>query len=171
MQSTISKPAKIEVLDALRERYRQASKDSKTKILDEFTAVAGCHRKHSIRLLAGIPAVSSEAAAVDRRTYDEAVREALIVLWEAADRVCGKRLKAILPQLVTAMEKHGHLALDPTVRHRLLAVSPATIDRLLATVRGQALVCESLPTVVQAQVQEARGGQGEKALPQAGHAL
>ena len=34
------------------------------------------------------------------------------------------------------MERHGHLALDPTVRQLLLAVSPATIDRLLATVRA-----------------------------------
>nr|WP_321985974.1 hypothetical protein [uncultured Lichenicoccus sp.] len=27
--------------------------------------------------------------------YDEAARGALIVLWEASDRVCGKRLKAL----------------------------------------------------------------------------
>ena len=28
-----------------------------------------------------------------RRIYDEAVRQALIVAWEASDRICGKRLK------------------------------------------------------------------------------
>jgi hypothetical protein len=73
---------------------------------------------------------------VARCTYDEAVRQALIVLWEAADRICGKRLKAILPSLVAALELHGHLALDATVRQRVLAVSAATIDRLLAAVRS-----------------------------------
>jgi hypothetical protein len=26
-----------------------------------------------------------------RRIYDEAVKEVLIVLWEAADRICGER--------------------------------------------------------------------------------
>jgi hypothetical protein len=31
--------------------------------------------------------------------YDEAVREALGVLWEASDRICGKRLKALLVDL------------------------------------------------------------------------
>jgi hypothetical protein len=36
------------------------------------------------------------------------------------------------------MERHGHLALDPTVRHLLLAASPANIDRLLAPIRGTA---------------------------------
>ena len=45
-----------------------------------------------------------------RRVYDEAVREALIVLWEASDRVCGKRLRPLVPVLVEAMERHGHLA-------------------------------------------------------------
>ena len=72
------------------------------------------------------------------RSIREAVREALVVLWEAADRICGKRLKAILPGLISAMERHGHLALDPNVRQLLLAASPATIDRLLAPIRGTA---------------------------------
>ena len=58
-----------------------------------------------------------------------------IVLWEAADRICGKRLKAILPGLIAAMERHGHLALDETVRQHLLTMSAATIDRLLTPIR------------------------------------
>ena len=32
---------------------------------------------------------------------------------EAADRICGKRLKAALPHLVESRERHGHLDLDP----------------------------------------------------------
>jgi hypothetical protein len=73
-----------------------------------------------------------------RVIYTEAVRQALVILWEAADRICGKRLKAILPGLVGAMERRGHLALDPDVRQLLLKISPATADRLLASVRGTA---------------------------------
>ncbi len=42
---------------------------------------------------------------------DEAARGALIVLWEASDRVCGKRLKALLPTLLPALERNGHLKL------------------------------------------------------------
>lgn len=132
----ISKQTKGELLDLLRQRYRTAAKPDKGKILDEFVAVAGCHRKHAIRLLTAAPAAESGAPVVPRRTYDEAVRQALIILWEAADRICGKRLKAVLPGLVAALERHGHLDLDPSVRLRVLAVSAATIDRLLAPVRG-----------------------------------
>ena len=138
MHNTISKPTKTELLAALRQRYQQAAKAEKTRVLDEFIAVSGCHRKHAIRLLTATSPAATTATAVPRRTYDEAVREALIVLWEAADRICGKRLKAVLPDLLASLEQHGHLALDGTVRQRLLTASAATIDRLLASVRGAA---------------------------------
>ena len=49
------------------------------------------------------------------------------MVWEAADRICGKRLKAALPHLVESMERHGHLDLDPGVRQRLLAASATTL--------------------------------------------
>jgi hypothetical protein len=65
------------------------------------------------------------------RLYDQAVHQALAVLWEAADRICGKRLRVLVPVLIQAMERHGHLRLDPVVRSRLLDISAATIDRLL----------------------------------------
>jgi len=60
------------------------------------------------------------------------------VVWEAGDRICGKRLKAALPGLVESLEKHGHLLMDGRVREKLLAVSPATIDRLLEPTRLKA---------------------------------
>lgn len=132
----ISKQTKSELLDLLRQRYQRAAKSDKGKILDEFIAIVGCHRKHAIRLLTVNGPLASDTPVVARRTYDEAVREALIVLWEAADRICGKRLKAIMPGLIAALERHGHLHLDPVVRQRVLTVSAATIDRLLASVRN-----------------------------------
>ena len=38
------------------------------------------------------------------------------MVWEAADRICGKRLKELLPTLLDAMGRHGHLDLDETVQ-------------------------------------------------------
>ena len=63
--------------------------------------------------------------------YDDAVREAFVVLWEASDRVYGKRLKPLLPLLISTLERHGHLELDKVVRSKLLQISSSTIDRLL----------------------------------------
>ena len=110
------------------------SKKDKGRILDEFTAITGHHRKHGIRLLGGT-ADNKGKQALGRRIYDEAVREAVIVVWEASDRICGKRLKAALPNFVDSMERHGHLSLDPAVRERLHSASAATLDRLLKPIR------------------------------------
>jgi hypothetical protein len=123
-----------ELVEALRERYRSAAFGDRIKILDEFVSVTGYHRKHAIRVLRDEVAIA-KAARTRNRLYDEAVRQALTVLWEAADRVCGKRLKALIPMLVDAMERHGHLDLDPVIKSRVLQVSAATIDRLLAAAR------------------------------------
>jgi len=66
----------------------------------------------------------------------KAAQAALIILWEASDRLCGKRLKALLPILVPALEKHGHLKLDAFVRAKIFAMSASTTDRALRTPRS-----------------------------------
>ncbi|MDR7009602.1 hypothetical protein J2W46_006533 [Paraburkholderia strydomiana] len=66
-----------------------------------------------------------------QRRYDDDVHAALIVLWEAADRICGRRLKALIPTLIDSMTRHGHLSLSKDLRQRLEQISAATIDRLL----------------------------------------
>ena len=91
-----------ELIQAIAQRYHSAARPEKRNILDEFVKVTGYHRKHAIRALKrtartrAIPAPRS-------RVYDEAVRRALAILWEAADRICGKRLKEAIPTLVDAM--------------------------------------------------------------------
>ena len=67
-------------------------------------------------------------------------------LWEASNRLCGKRLQALLPLLLESLERHGHLALDPEVREKLLTISSATIDRLLAPVRKTSPGCHPQAT-------------------------
>ena len=139
MAGGMSTIAREELIRTIRSRYRESTKMEKTRILDELAAVVGCHRKHAIRLL-GLSAEGGAEPTVarGRRIYDEAAREALIVVWETSDRICGKRLKAVLPSLIEAMEQHGHLDLDPHVRQRLVSASPATIDRLLKPIREAA---------------------------------
>lgn len=136
----------------MRERYLSAARVDKVRILDEFTAVTGYHRKHAIRLLLGAEPRRADGACLARaRLYDEGVRQAVLVLWEAADRVCGKRLKPLIPTLVAALERHGHLQLDDLVRQRVLVASAATLDRLLRSardaVRGRKARRRALPAV------------------------
>jgi hypothetical protein len=117
MAQAVNAATRNDLLQAIRERYRGGLKDEKRRILDEFVAVTGYHRKHAIRLLMHAKPCAAGAVRPARLpVYDAAVREALIVLWEASDRICGKRLKPLLPMLVSALERHGHLTLESTVR-------------------------------------------------------
>jgi len=134
----ISMATRDELVGAVAGRYARASRVERGRILDEFAAVTGLHRKHAVRLLRGGQPSRGFGLCPSRRLYDDAAREALIVIWEASDRVCGKRLRPLVPILVEAMERHGHLQLAPAVRTSVLAMSAATIDWMLREMRGQA---------------------------------
>ena len=108
MGGGVSKMAKQAFVASIRDRCHQASKRDKGRILDELTTKTGNHRKHGIRLLSGTAGTGGRQV-VGKRIYDEAVREAVIVVWDASDRICSKRFKAALPNLVDSMERHGHL--------------------------------------------------------------
>jgi hypothetical protein len=138
MARKITAGAQRELVRALRERYRAGTRDEKARILDEFGSVSGYHRKHAIRVLNSSVNSEHDRSLSRPRLYDEGVRQALIVLWEASDRVCGKRLRPLLPLLVGALERHGHLQLDETIQKKLLGASASTIDRLLHGARRAA---------------------------------
>jgi hypothetical protein len=127
----MSMTTREELLAAVSERYRGSVRAEKSRIVDEFAAATGDHRKHAMRVLRAGPSSKRSAPRPLRRIYGAAEREALIVLWEASDRVCSKRLKAIIPTSIEAMVRHGHLAWAPEVRTALMKMSAATIDRVL----------------------------------------
>ncbi len=126
--------ARREVMAAVAERYRLAGRTDKGRILDELCKVAGWHRKHAVRVLsARQPSVS--AARRRKPTYGATIKDALVALWEASDRICGKRLKVMIPTLLPSLERHGRLQLDKADRTLVLDVSAATIDRLLVDIK------------------------------------
>lgn len=126
-----------ELVEAIRMRYSGAARSEKARILDEFVAVTGFHRKHAMRLLRDVKE-KSRGPRPERRIYGDATRQALIILWEAADRICVKRLRPLIPLLLDAMERHGHIKPERALREQLLRMSAATIDRALAPARSVA---------------------------------
>jgi len=117
-----------------------ATETDKVRILNEFVAATGYHRKYALTLLNHPPLPRSRPVRRPRaKTYTPAVQQALVRLWEIADRICSKRLVPGLPDLVDALGRHGELTLDASARTLLLSLSPATADRLLAPTRRAAL--------------------------------
>ena len=132
MEKTLTREARVQLASSLRRRYQAASSKSKKQILGEFVEVSGYHPKYAIHLLnAAEPSAPAVRGRVRPTIYDDAAKQALIVLWEASDRVCGQRLKPLLRILLPALERHGHLELDDLIRTKMIAMSAATIDRPL----------------------------------------
>jgi hypothetical protein len=128
--------ARREVVSAVAERYRSTRRTEKGRILDELCATTGWHRKHAVRALRQHETPNGiQAPRERRRRYGATIKDALMALWEASDRVCGKRLKVMIPTLLSALEQHGRLKLGKGDHDLVLAVSAATIDRVLGDVK------------------------------------
>jgi hypothetical protein len=131
----MSQKSKQELAAALRLRYQKAGRAEKGRILDEFVATTGYHRKYAIQVLKHWPRRSGRRRRPGQRKYTAAVVVALEQVWRVANWICGKRLVAALPALVEALERHGELILDRQTRRLLLQISPAPADRLLRPAR------------------------------------
>jgi hypothetical protein len=130
MAGRISMGTRCEITAAVVDRYRSAGRMDKGRIL-ELCAVTGWHRKHAVRALASHVRISPEARRQRSPTYGATIRDALVALWEASDRICGKRLKVMIPTLLPSPERHGRLKLDQA--GRALVSMPETLPvRLLA---------------------------------------
>jgi len=81
-----------ELVVALAGRYARGSRVERGRMLDEFAALTGHHRKHAMRLLRAGLERGGSGPRPERRMYDQATRAALIVIWEASTtRKCSQR--------------------------------------------------------------------------------
>lgn len=124
--------ARMELANSIRPHYLEANWQEKRSLLDGFALATGYSRKHAITVLGRRKPVSGEKGKRRRqRTYDEAVKETLVKVWLASNRLCSKRLVPFLPELVERLEYFGHLEVAPDIRSKLLSLSVSTTDRLL----------------------------------------
>jgi len=131
----MSQRSKRELSEEIRPRYLRARKSEKERILDEFIASTGYHRKYAIRVLKhGRPRRSSKKHG-PAKVYQGEVVVALEQIWEVCGRICSKRLHPFLPEMVKVLERCRELELKPETKALLLSMSRSTIDRCLAPAR------------------------------------
>ena len=131
----MSQRSKREMIEAIRPRYLKANKAGKEQILDEFIATTGYHRKYAIRVLKHGPKPKGLKKPGRRKIYQGEVVEQLEKIWEIYGRICSKRLHPFLPEGVQVLERCKELSLSPEIKHLLLSMSRATIDRCLKKAR------------------------------------
>jgi hypothetical protein len=133
----MSPRSKREYVESLYLRYRNASRNEKVLILDEFCATLGYHRKHAIRVLRKFKRFRKTKTKRPGRApfYSQPhILKPLKKIWLAANLPCSKRLKIILPLWIPGyIQSFGPL--PPKVVEALSHISPATIDRILSPTR------------------------------------
>ena len=165
----MSQLSRRELLQAIRPRYLKANKAGKTRILDEFVAATGYHRKHANRLLKNGPGPKGRKKRGRRKEYQGEVVQALTQVWEICGRICSKRLHPFLPEMVTVLERHNELQLSSETKVLLLRMSRSTIDRCLrparfehrrglSTTKPGALLKKAIPVRTYAEWDDARPG-------------
>ena len=131
----MSQRSKKELSEEIYPRYLKAKKAEKKRILDEFIAATGYHRKYAIRILKhGRPRRSNKKHGLPK-VYRGEVVVALEQIWEVCGRICSKRLHPFLPEMVKVLERCGELQLPAETKRLLLQMSSATIDRCLGPAR------------------------------------
>lgn len=126
--------SKREYLEKIRHRYAHAGRRYKHKILDEFCAICGYHRKHAIRLLRQQSSTCRHRPG-PTSLYKDDIKAILKYFWLVTNRLCSKLLKAALPLWLPYYPEQR--SLTPEIRKQLCKISPATIDRLLRPIRKQ----------------------------------
>jgi hypothetical protein len=108
-------------------------KKGRGALLDEVCEQFGYSRKHAIKLLGAKAGWGGKAGVSQGRpaVYGKEVEEVLYRIWKAAEQPCGKRLAQLRELWIEGYEKR-YGKLDAEVRRKVMAVSAAQIDRILA---------------------------------------
>jgi hypothetical protein len=140
MGQGLSMATKREITKQKAREYERASKKEKGRILDELAATIGWSRANARRQLKAAGKRKGPASAVERkpkpRTYGYDTLKVLQLVWTLSGEPCGKYLAPIMVDMLESLERFGELKpvehrLNDHVRRQLVAMSPATIDRLL----------------------------------------
>lgn len=123
--------SRMQYLKAIYERYHKASKEQKSRILDEFCKVCHYHRKHALRLLAQPKPIEAIPRLHRRRpfVYKPLVLQIAREIWKACGYLCGQRLQEAIPLWLPAAR--DRFRMDPDTEKQLLAISARQLDRRL----------------------------------------
>lgn len=126
--------SKAQLINSYRKRYRKASKKEKSRIISQIVDATGYCRNHVARALSSDNHVPKKVSRTRKSKYAP-IAKTLHKMWTIANFICGKRLAPFMPFLIVSLKQHGEITLTEHEESLLLAISPATIDRLLAPAR------------------------------------
>jgi hypothetical protein len=148
------------IIRELSTRFQKTtSKKERGQILDQCVSITGYSRSYAayamrlcgkelVRMIDGrrvvfVPGHGRSPGALRKRKAQYSsplLLEVLTFFWSLSDGLCGKRLVAFIAQTFSALERDAALPWlkkDASLREKLLRISAATIDRLLAKTKAR----------------------------------
>lgn len=129
------------------EKYRKAGKKEKRAILEQMVELTGyCRRyaawllrQHGKRTAVGKKVLVGDITKKTERTerkrpriYDGEVVELLKKVWMIMDCICGKRVRVALKEVIRVLKQNFEIQVSRDEQQKLLKMSAATIDMVLA---------------------------------------
>lgn len=144
------------VTGKLASKYRGSkAKKERSRILDEVQELTGYNRHYAAWLLRNygkrrivtdgqgqtvklvVGQKNKRHATAHPRTYGEAVQKQIVFLWDCFDQMCGKRLVAMLPDILPVLVQRQQISKDQQIYEKLRRISAATVDRMLKAERAK----------------------------------
>jgi hypothetical protein len=127
----MTKMSKREYLIELKQKYWKANRKKKTQLLDDFCDFASYHRKSALRLIHQRLPSKWKHPPVKEKYYNQEVINALLVLWRAADEICGERFQPFISTILAKMIDCDEIAVSDIVKEKLLKISLGQVKRIL----------------------------------------
>ena len=129
---------KKDYIKTIQIRYKQAkSRAEKTAIISEVEENLKVHRKHAIRVVNTPLKHRPKKTRLKKPKYHYALAKPLSQIWTVAGKPCSKRLKPMIPELITKLKQFNEIVLTPTDEILLSQIGTSTIDKLLNASRAR----------------------------------
>ena len=122
---------RFKYLRMMKERYRLADRQRKSRLLDEMEAMTSLHRKHLIARMNGSGTYRQKRWRERSRYYGPEVEEAVAIIADTLDWICAERLKPALPKIAKHLTKFGEMQTSARLLAQLDEISIPTVRRLL----------------------------------------
>ena len=138
---------KHEITKEILPRYLQANKQEKKKILDEFSATTGYHRKSAIRKLKDLQmtpyhkdSIAGKHSKNRERIYDGYVEEVVMKIYQVLNGIGAKRIHPIINQVLDKGIEFGHLKVDLITEMKVRKISKSTLDRMIVRIKERSVI-------------------------------
>lgn len=121
------------LLEVRPEYLKTTSKKIRSNLLDEAAKRTKLNRKYLMDKLKPQSNLDTLVSSKKKRTsyYDNAIKPALVKMWQIFDHPCGQRMETSLKTETERMRNLGELSCSDTIAKKLQEITSATIDRKL----------------------------------------